>query len=138
MRGRGGNRKDPCYILSATVYRLFNPGAQAVLISTSTIALQRALTEEYIPQISGILMEHRIIDRPLTFAVRKGKAHYACFDRVRNYLSSLRHNDRPEDWELMETLTALVAGNSTFDLDALTLDQLRQGTYLCGTLPLPL
>ena len=66
-------------------------------------------------------MEHRIIDRPLTFAVRKGKAHYACFDRVRNYLSSLRHNDRPEDWELMETLTALVAGNSTFDLDALTL-----------------
>ena len=49
------------------------PGAQAVLISTSTIALQRALTEEYIPQISGILMEHRIIDRPLTFAVRKGK-----------------------------------------------------------------
>lgn len=116
-----GTGKTHAYILSATVYRLFNPGAQAVLISTSTIALQRALTEEYIPQISGILMEHRIIDRPLTFAVRKGKAHYACFDRVRNYLSSLRHNDRPEDRELMETLTALVAGNSTFDLDALTL-----------------
>lgn len=86
-----GTGKTHAYILSATVYRLFNPGAQAVLISTSTIALQRALTEEYIPQISGILMEHRIIDRPLTFAVRKGKAHYACFDRVRNYLSSLRH-----------------------------------------------
>lgn len=116
-----GTGKTHAYILAAMVYRLFNSGAQAVLISTSTIALQRALTEEYIPQISGILMEHRIIDRPLTFAVRKGKAHYACFDRVRNYLSSLRHNDRPEDRELMETLTALAAGNGTFDLDALPL-----------------
>lgn len=116
-----GTGKTHAYILAATVYRLFNPDAQAVLISTSTIALQRALTEEYIPQISGILMEHRITDRPLTFAVRKGKAHYACFDRVRNYLSSLRHNDRPEDRELMETLTALAAGNEIFDLDALPL-----------------
>ncbi len=39
-----GTGKTHAYSLSATVYRLFNPGAQAVLISTSTIALQRALT----------------------------------------------------------------------------------------------
>ena len=116
-----GTGKTHAYILAAIVYRLFHGDLRATIISTSTIALQKALTEEYIPQISGILQEHRIIERPLSFAVRKGKSHYACDDRVRNYLSSIRHNNCPEDEKLRITLTVLSMGKCSNDLDGLDL-----------------
>ena len=110
-------KKTHAYLMAAVIYRLFHGEGQPVMISTSTIALQKALTEEYIPQISGILLEHRIIEEPLTFAVRKGKNHYACDSRVKIYLSSIRHNNRPEDRKLMEILTALFVGAASLDLD---------------------
>lgn len=122
-----GTGKTHAYILAAIVYRLFKGSMRPTVISTSTIALQKALTEEYIPQISAILLEHRIINRPLTFAIRKGKSHYACDDRVRNYLSSIRHNNRPEDETLMETLTALFSGGCPIDLDGLPLTDYVKG-----------
>lgn len=112
-----GTGKTYAYLVAAVIYRLFHGKEQPVIISTSTIALQKALTEEYIPQISRILLEHRIIEAPLTFGVRKGKSHYACDSRVKTYLSSVSHNDRPEDKELIDVLTALFTGASPLDLD---------------------
>lgn len=112
-----GTGKTHAYLMAAVIYRLFHAERQPVVISTSTIALQKALTEEYIPQISGILLEHRIIEEPLTFAVRKGKSHYACDSRVKTYLSSVSHNNRPEDRKLIEILTAIFVGASSLDLD---------------------
>lgn len=112
-----GTGKTHAYLVAAVIYRLFHGEGQPVIISTSTIALQKALTEEYIPQISGILLEHRIIEDPLTFAVRKGKNHYACDSRVKTYLSSVKHNNRPEDGELIGVLTALFVGAASLDLD---------------------
>ena len=122
-----GTGKTHAYILAAIVYRLFKGSIRPTVISTSTIALQKALTEEYIPQISTVLLEHRIINRPLTFAIRKGKSHYACDDRVRNYLSSIRHNNRRSDGTLMETLTALFSGGCPIDLDGLPLTDYVKG-----------
>jgi ATP-dependent DNA helicase DinG len=49
-----------------------------VVIATSSIALQRAIVREYIPALSDILMEHGIIQTPLTAALRKGKGNYLC------------------------------------------------------------
>lgn len=112
-----GTGKTHAYLMAAVIYRLFHGEGQPVVISTSTIALQKALTEEYIPQISGILLEHRIIEEPLTFAVRKGKNHYACDSRVKTYLSSVSHNNRPEDKKLIEILKALFVGAASLDLD---------------------
>ena len=112
-----GTGKTHAYLIAAAIYWLFHREGQPVVISTSTIALQKALTEEYIPQISGILLEHRIIGEPLTFAVRKGKSHYACDSRVKTYLSSIKHNNRPEDGKLIEALTALFVGAASLDLD---------------------
>lgn len=122
-----GTGKTHAYILAAIVYRLFQGSNRPTVISTSTIALQKALIEEYIPQISDILLEHRIINRPLAYVVRKGKSHYACDDRVRNYLSSIRHNDRLEDRELIDTLTALTTGACAIDLDTLPLTDYVKG-----------
>ena len=53
-----------------------------IVIATSSIALQRAIVTEYIPELSRILMEHDIIRTPLTCAVRKGKEHYLCEKRL--------------------------------------------------------
>lgn len=53
-----------------------------IVIATSSIALQRAIMKEYIPELSDILMEHDIIRTPLTCALRKGKEHYLCEKRL--------------------------------------------------------
>lgn len=116
-----GTGKTHAYILAVTVHNLFSNNKLPTIISTSTIALQKALTEEYIPQISDILMEHRIIDKPLSFVVRKGKSHYACDSRVKGYRSSIAYNDRHEDKELLSVLTGLFTGACPLDLDKLPL-----------------
>ncbi len=116
-----GTGKTHAYILAVTVHNLFSECRLSTVISTSTIALQKALTEEYIPQISDILMEHRIIDKPLSFVVRKGKSHYACDSRVKGYRASISHNNRMEDKELLSTLTGLFTGACPLDLDGLPL-----------------
>lgn len=122
-----GTGKTHAYLLAAVVYRLFYEEPQPIVISTSTVALQKALTEEYIPRISGILLQHRIIDAPLTFAVRKGKSHYACDSRAKTYLASLQHNDRPEEQGLIEMLTMIFTGNCSIDLDGLPLTDYVKG-----------
>ena len=48
-----------------------------IVIATSSIALQKALITEYIPQLSVILIKHGVIDTPLTAVIRKGREHYA-------------------------------------------------------------
>lgn len=116
-----GTGKTYAYLIAAMVYRLLYADRQPVVISTSTIALQEALTGEYISQVSDMLMEQGVIREPLTFAVRKGKKHYACDSRVKTYLLSIKHNNRPEDKELIETLTALFTGACSLDLDHLPL-----------------
>lgn len=116
-----GTGKTLAYLLAATVYHLFYAVKRPIVISTSTLALQKALTEEYIPQLSAILMQHRIIDSALTFVIRKGKSHYACDLRVKIYLASLQRNNRVEDQELIQLLSALFCGACPLDLDGLPL-----------------
>ena len=58
---------------------------QPVIISTSSIALQKAIVRDYIPELSRILIEHGIIKTPLTAVIRKGKDHYICERRLRSY-----------------------------------------------------
>ena len=58
---------------------------QPVIISTSSIALQKAIVTDYIPELSRILIEHGIIKTPLTAVIRKGKDHYICEKRLRYY-----------------------------------------------------
>ena len=59
---------------------------QPVVIATSSIALQQAIAQDYIPAISDILTKHGIIRSPLTSALRKGKANYVCERRLVNFV----------------------------------------------------
>lgn len=61
---------------------------QPVVISTSSIALQKAIVTDYIPELSRILIEHGIIKTPLTSVIRKGKDHYICEKRLRSFYDS--------------------------------------------------
>lgn len=85
-----GTGKTHTYILALTVHNIYSDKKIPAVISTSTIALQKSLTEEYIPQISGILLEHHVIDKPLSFVVRKGKRHYVCDSRLKIYETSIK------------------------------------------------
>jgi ATP-dependent DNA helicase DinG len=59
-----------------------------VVISTSSIALQKAIDKDYIPELSRIMLRHEIINTPLTAAVRKGKEHYICERRLQRFLGN--------------------------------------------------
>lgn len=86
-----GTGKTHAYLTAAIVYNLFEEHKRPVVVSTSTIALQEAIIAEYIPQLSHILRSHRITEKPLSYVVRKGKAHYVCDLRLRAYESSIRY-----------------------------------------------
>lgn len=49
-----------------------------IIISTASIALQKAIVTEYIPFLSNLLFEENMIDEPFEAIVRKGKSHYVC------------------------------------------------------------
>ncbi len=80
-----------------------------VVIATSSIALQRALATDYIPEISRILMDHGIIRTPLTFAIRKGKEHYLCEKRLRAFYSDA-------DAETQAILKPLLSASASCDM----------------------
>ena len=46
-------------------------GSQPVVVSTSSVALQDAIIGEYIPFLSRIFLENRIIQKPIRAMVRK-------------------------------------------------------------------
>ena len=57
-----------------------------IVMATSSIALQRAIMTEYIPELSRILLESGVINKPLTAVLRKGKEHYLCERNLRTHL----------------------------------------------------
>jgi ATP-dependent DNA helicase DinG len=80
-----------------------------VVISTSSIALQNAVIKDYIPELSRILLQHDIIQTPLTAAVRKGREHYICEQRFQ------RHYNNAAD-EVKHLLYDFVGSTAPFDL----------------------
>lgn len=62
---------------------------QPILISTSSIALQTAVKEEYIPFLSSVLMGDKLIQAPIRAVIRKGKSHYVCDERLMRRLQQV-------------------------------------------------
>jgi Rad3-related DNA helicase len=72
-----------------------------IVIATSSIALQRAILTEYIPQLSRILLDGGVIKEPLTAVLRKGREHYLC---ERNLRSHLLFESNPDTRRVLEDL----------------------------------
>jgi len=82
------------------------------VISTSSIALQEAIMQEYIPFLSRILLEEKLIRIPLKAAVRKGKEHFVCDSRLEQRLLAIRGKRKNE-----EQRQALFALRTCYDMD---------------------
>ena len=62
----------------------------AVVVSTSSITLQKAILKEYIPFLSKILVRNQVITSPLRAVVRKGKEHFVCDQRLEQRISAIK------------------------------------------------
>ncbi len=82
------------------------------VISTSSIALQEAIMQEYIPFLSRILLEEKLIRIPLKAAVRKGKEHFVCDSRLEQRLLAIRGKRKNEGQR-----QALLALRTCYDMD---------------------
>ena len=88
-----GIGKTYAYLVAGTVFSRFRAAsgleALPILISTSSIALQTAVRDEYLPFLSGLLLEDKQITQPLQAVIRKGKGHYVCDERLERRLGQL-------------------------------------------------
>jgi len=82
-----------------------------IVISTSSIALQQAIVSDYIPELSKILIQHKIINRPLVAVVRKGREHYICESRLTHYCHNVENDTK-------RLLAKYQGSDSPFDLTA--------------------
>ena len=120
-----GIGKTYAYLTSCILLKKFAPhapaGSQSVVVSTSSVALQDAIIGEYIPFLSRIFLENRIISKPIRAMVRKGKERFVCDARLSQRLEAVK--DKKKNAEQMEALLSLrthydldsVAGLSGFD-----------------------
>ena len=86
-----------------------------IIIATSSIELQRAIHEDYIPELSRILKENKVIKKPISSVIRKGKEHYICDIRLKKYIRTIKNNT-----ELLDQINKLEKCKS--DLDFLYID----------------
>ena len=81
------------------VGNLFRTENYPAVISTSSIALQEAILQEYIPFLSRLLLKEKLICRPLKAVVRKGKEHFVCDSRLKLRLAAIeekKKNEKPD------------------------------------------
>ena len=85
-----GIGKTYAYLVAGILFLLWRNangmGFLPATISTSSIALQNAVQNEYLPLLSDVLMEAGIVDKPVQAVIRKGKQHYVCDDRLERRL----------------------------------------------------
>lgn len=87
------------------------------VISTSSIELQNAIINTYLPTISEILAEEHIIHEPLRAVLRKGKNHYFCKLRYQDLMNYLNASELQRDNDLKEILLRTGNFEKVIDLD---------------------
>ena len=86
--------------------------SRPVTISTSSIALQRAILQEYLPFLSKVLQEAGIIHAPIRAVLRKGKEHFVCDSRLDQRLQAIEKKDKNEIQR-----QAVYSLRNTYDMD---------------------
>ena len=93
-----GFGKTHAYLVAGIVYHLeTQTKRKPIIVSTSSKELQRAIMEEYLPEISKMLLEHGIIDRNISAILRKGKHNYICHKRLATYLNRLKTDKKNQN-----------------------------------------
>ena len=73
-----GIGKTLAYLVACILWQMHRPSQlkMPVAISTSSVALQDAILNEYLPDLSAVLLAEGIITAPITAVVRKGKERF--------------------------------------------------------------
>ena len=104
-----GIGKTYAYLVAGTVYSRFRAACglerKPILVSTSSIALQTAARDEYLPLLSDVLTEDGMIVQPLRAVIRKGKSHYVCDARLEQRLGQL--DLQKKNWKAGAALLSL-------------------------------
>ncbi len=82
--------------------------SKPVLVSTSSIALQKAVRDEYLPFLSAVLTADGMLAEPIRSVIRKGKAHYVCDERLERRLEQLDLSKK--NWKAGNALLSLRTG----------------------------
>ena len=106
---------QPVVVSTSSVAPHGPAGSQPVVVSTSSVALQDAIIGEYIPFLSRIFLENRIIQKPIRAMVRKGKERFVCDTRLAQRLEAVKEKKKNA-----EQLEALLSLRTYYDLDAVT------------------
>ena len=111
-----GVGKTSAYLVAAVVWNKYRPCDASehfspFVIATSSIALQNAILEDYIPQLSDILCGEGVIDEPFEGILRKGKGNYVCPMRLARRIENINPDKRNK-----EKLDALLALRLNMDL----------------------
>ena len=79
-----GIGKTLAYLVACILWQMHRPSQlkMPVVISTSSVALQDAILNEYLPDLSAVLLAEGIITKPITAVVRKGKERFVCDARL--------------------------------------------------------
>ena len=79
-----GTGKTLAYLVGCILWQMNRPERMKlpIVISTSGVALQDAIINDYLPNLSAILLEERIIQAPLAAVIRKGKERFVCDARL--------------------------------------------------------
>ena len=79
-----GIGKTLAYLVACILWQMHRPNQlkMPVVISTSSVALQDAILNEYLPDLSAVLLDEGIITAPITAVVRKGKERFVCDARL--------------------------------------------------------
>jgi len=81
-----------------------------IVIATSSIALQKAIVKDYIPELSQILLDSGVIKTPLTAVLRKGREHYVCDRNLDSHIIS------EQDTKMKRVLYELLKPSASIDL----------------------
>lgn len=104
-----GIGKTYAYLVAGAVYNRFRAACglepKPILVSTSSIALQTAARDEYLPLLSGLLTEDGMVAQPLRAVIRKGKSHYVCDARLEQRLGQL--DLQKKNWKAGAALLSL-------------------------------
>lgn len=88
-----GIGKTYAYLVAGTLYLRYRAACELafrpIIISTSSIALQSAVKDEYLPFLSELMMENGFTNRPIRAVIRKGKSHYVCDRRLKRRLNRI-------------------------------------------------
>ncbi len=112
-----GTGKTMAYLVAGLIAKMTGfYTEEPVTITTSSIELQKAIVEREIPTLSKILYEYGLLDRPLTAVLRKGKDHYFCKMRYRDFVAAA--SEHPEKYaHLLRQFKVCNFENCAFDMD---------------------